>query len=50
MVRSGRPVRNLLSLQYDSGYVLDGGFDAWKKAESEPAYARMKAEWKEKYG
>jgi hypothetical protein len=25
-------------------------FDAWKKAEAKPAYARMKAEWKEKYG
>jgi len=24
--------------------------DAWKKAEAKPAYARMKAEWKEKYG
>ncbi len=25
-------------------------FDAWKKAESKPAYARMKAEWKTRYG
>lgn len=25
-------------------------FDAWKKAEAKPAYARMKAEWKEKFG
>jgi hypothetical protein len=25
-------------------------YDAWKKAEAKPAYARMKAEWKEKYG
>jgi hypothetical protein len=25
-------------------------FDAWKKAEARPAYAEMKAEWKEKYG
>ena len=25
-------------------------FDAWKKAEAKPAYARTKAEWKEKYG
>jgi Domain of unknown function (DUF4385) len=25
-------------------------FNAWKKAEARPAYARMKAEWKEKYG
>ena len=25
-------------------------FDAWKKAEAKPAYAKMKAEWKEKYG
>jgi hypothetical protein len=25
-------------------------FDAWKEAEAKPAYARMKAEWKEKYG
>jgi hypothetical protein len=25
-------------------------FDAWKKAEAKPAYARMKADWKEKYG
>jgi Domain of unknown function (DUF4385) len=24
--------------------------DAWRKAEAKPAYARMKAEWKEKYG
>jgi hypothetical protein len=25
-------------------------FDAWKKAEAKPAYAEMKAEWKENYG
>jgi hypothetical protein len=25
-------------------------FDTWKKAEAKPAYAKMKAEWKEKYG
>ncbi|WP_165233827.1 DUF4385 domain-containing protein [Aquisphaera insulae] len=25
-------------------------FDAWKKAEAKPAYARMKAEWKAKHG
>lgn len=25
-------------------------FDAWKKAEAKPAYARLKAEWKENYG
>lgn len=25
-------------------------FDAWKKAEARPVYAKMKAEWKEKYG
>ena len=25
-------------------------FDAWKKAEAKPVYAKMKAEWKEKYG
>ncbi|QDV36330.1 DUF4385 domain-containing protein [Tautonia plasticadhaerens] len=25
-------------------------FDAWKKAEARPAHAKMKAEWKEKYG
>jgi len=25
-------------------------FDAWKKAEAKPAYARMKAAWKAKYG
>lgn len=25
-------------------------FDAWKKAEARPAYARMKAEWKQTYG
>ncbi|WP_406698645.1 DUF4385 domain-containing protein [Singulisphaera sp. Ch08] len=25
-------------------------YDAWKRAEAKPAYARMKAEWKQKYG
>lgn len=25
-------------------------FDAWKQAEAKPAYARMKAGWKEMYG
>jgi hypothetical protein len=25
-------------------------FDAWKKAEAKPAYTKLKAEWKEKYG
>jgi Domain of unknown function (DUF4385) len=25
-------------------------FDAWKKAEEKPEYARMKAEWKKKHG
>ena len=25
-------------------------FDAWKKAEANPTYARIKAEWKAKYG
>ena len=25
-------------------------FDAWKKAEAKPAYARMKADWKGRYG
>ena len=25
-------------------------YDAWKKAEATPTYARMKAEWKQKHG
>ena len=25
-------------------------YEAWRKAEAEPAYARMKAEWKQRYG
>jgi hypothetical protein len=25
-------------------------YDAWKKAEANPAYARMKAEWKDRHG
>ena len=25
-------------------------FDAWKRAEAKPAYARMKVDWKETYG
>jgi hypothetical protein len=25
-------------------------YEAWQKAEAEPTYAKMKADWKQKYG